>query len=876
MNISHAYLSETTKSNKKTKYSCISLFFYLSSFEFRFSLNRLKKNGFLAVCSFKPLNILAIIMKKCSTFLLTAIITCFFSTNLSFAQQTTGLLKGLISEPQGDPLPGVNITVQQLEGLIGTTTTSGGTFQLNLPDGDHTISFSYIGFESTEHTVSIEAGEVTEIELILNPKNNELQEIVVTENPSLTQPSLAVARAEFRTIPGGVNVTDLEMLNSKRSLTLKDAIGHEPGVIIQEFFGSNDQPRLNIRGSGIQSNPQQRGVQLLQDGVNINQADGTYVIGLLEPQAANHIEIKRGSNALEFGSATLGGAINMISKTGHNSTPLRLKLESGSFDMYNGALSGGHVFGKNDLYASVSYNQSDGFRQWNSSERLNATMNAGHKFSSNLESRVYLTFTDMSFDIPGPLNRQQLQTDAKKISAGVVPPSSIGPNVVRDQPGRTSQAFRIAQKTDYLINSKSSLEFSTRYQYLDDTFIYPITVGVKDSDSNDAGFGVAYNLNGSKHELKAGLFGSFGQIEREYFANENGRAGRQFADNTLWSANWGSFVHHRYSLTDKLRSMVGLQVVHNTRNNTDNFSTPDARPFYIAPQDQYGLFSAPALSLDQSYVAVNPKVGFMYETEAGARFYANVSRSYEPPTFDELINISGGNPNKSAEQFRAVELDAQEATTFEVGSRGAISRMNWNISLYHSRVSNELLTATDLFGISGTTRNYPDRTIHQGIEAGFSLALLRNVFGQTGDSFDLNASYTFSDFYFDEGAYKGNSIAGIPKHYIQSALEYNHPSGFFVNLNLEWLPEDTPTDHQNTLFQDGYALWGTRIGLHSARSFNVFVEGRNLLDTTYASSYLIRDVVTDPPPPALTPEDVTTFIPGSGRSFTAGICYFFN
>jgi len=31
---------------------------------------------------------------------------------------------------------------------------------------------------------------------------------------------------------------------------------------MQELFGGNDQPRLNIRGSGIQDNPVSRGVQL--------------------------------------------------------------------------------------------------------------------------------------------------------------------------------------------------------------------------------------------------------------------------------------------------------------------------------------------------------------------------------------------------------------------------------------------------------------------------------------------------------------------------------------------------------------------------------------------------------------------------------------
>ncbi|MDR8390727.1 TonB-dependent receptor [Aliifodinibius sp. S!AR15-10] len=794
----------------------------------------------------------------------------------TYAQDGNGRVQGVVYNQNGELLSDVNITVTDNGDSYGTATSDSGFFELELPAGTHSIELSYVGFETVKRTVTVYEGQVTKLSIILNSESQNLSEITVTGNPSLTQSAFANTKKLNYKIPGGVNITNLDKFNSQRSLTLKDALGAEPGVIIQEFFGSNDQPRLNIRGSGIQSNPQQRGVLLLQDGVRINQADGTYIIGLLEPQAADHIEVKRGSNALKYGSATLGGVVNMISKSGHNAEPLRLKLEGGSYNTYNGAVSTGHVFGNNDLYASLSYNQSDGFREWNSSDRLNATFNAGHKFSSDLESRLYFTFTDMAFDIPGPLNRQQMKSDATDINPGVNPPQSIGPNVVKDKPGRESRAFRIAQKTEYQINSNNSLQLSAHYQNLDDTFTYPITVGVKHSDSNGGGFDVRYSGMLGKHELNAGVFSSFGQTERRYFVNEGGQRGRQFADNSLWAANVGSYLNHRYAFTENFNSVATLQLVHSIRNNTDNLSNPDARPFYIAPKDQYGTFSAPAQSLDQSYWGFNPKIGFLYENESSFQLYGNVSRSFEPPTFDELINISGGNPNKSPEQFKAVELDAQEATTFEVGSRGSNNWFSWNISLYHSRVANELLTATELFGISGTTRNYPDRTIHQGLEAGLSFTLLRNLFTRSGDKITFDGSYTFSDFYFDEGAYEGNRIAGIPKHYINSAIEYSHPSGAFLNLNLEMVPTDTPTDHQNTLYQQSYALWGARIGIHSSNSINFFVEGNNLFDTTYASSYLIRDKVTDPPPQPLTPDEVTTFIPGSGRSLMAGFCYFIN
>ncbi|NGP86718.1 TonB-dependent receptor [Fodinibius halophilus] len=792
--------------------------------------------------------------------------------SLGFAQ--TGTVSGTILNQDDHPLQGVNITISNYN--QGTTTGPSGEFNLALPTGTHQLVISYIGYQKAVQDITIYKDQVINITIELDAEEYELGEITVKDNPSLTQTSVAAARAISYKTPGGVNVTDMQKLNSQRSLTLKDALVMEPGVIIQEFFGSNDQPRLNIRGSGIQSNPQQRGVQLLQDGININQADGTYIIGLLDPRAANHIEVHRGSNALEYGTATLGGAVNMISKSGYNASPLRLKLEGGQYKYAGGSLSSGHVFGNTDLYAVVSYNRSDGYRTWNSSERLNTTVNAGHQFSENLESRFYFTFTDMSFDIPGPLNAAQLNDDATIVNPGVNPPVSIGPNVVRDKPGRASQAFRFATKTKYRISNSSAFSVSAYYQLLDDTFTYPITVGIKDTDGNDGGFHAKYNTRFKNHELKLGLFGSLGDMNRRYYANIGGNKGKKYADNELRSANIGGFASHRYAFSDRLSSILSVQFSRNIRNNTDNFATPDQRPFYIAPKQKYGVFQAPARTLNQSYLGFNPKVGLIYKTTSGNRFYANVSRSYEPPTFDELINVSGGNPNKSPNKFEAKELDAQRATTFEIGSRGQYKRLAWSVSLYRSHVSDEILTTTDLFGISGTTRNSLDRTIHQGIEAGLKATLLQNIFTGNQDRLIWEGVYNFSDFYFDAGPYEGNAIAGIPKHYISSSMEYRHPTGAFLNVNVEWLPVDTPTDHRNTVKQQSYALWGFRMGLHSSKSLSFFIEGKNVFDTTYASSYLIRDVVTNPPPKPITPDHVTTFIPGTGRNFMAGFCYYIN
>lgn len=133
-----------------------------------------------------------------------------------------------------------------------------------------------------------------------------------------------------RDIAGGISVAVMQP-DVQKLETIKDALKFESGVVIQESFGANDQPRISIRGSETQSNPQRRGLYLLQNGIPVNLVDGTFIISIMNPALAESIEVYKGANTLRFGSASLGGAINFNSHTGRWTQGIRLKVGGGSF-----------------------------------------------------------------------------------------------------------------------------------------------------------------------------------------------------------------------------------------------------------------------------------------------------------------------------------------------------------------------------------------------------------------------------------------------------------------------------------------------------------------------------------------------------------------
>src|SRR3989344_2687745 len=113
---------------------------------------------------------------------------------------------------------------------------------------------------------------------------------------------LETARHRAEATPGGVSLVTAQAISTTANVTLADALSAAPGVVIQSFFGANDQPRVQIRGSGLQQNPVERGVLVLQDGLPLNGADGAYIVGLIDPRQAALVEVFRGYTANRLGS----------------------------------------------------------------------------------------------------------------------------------------------------------------------------------------------------------------------------------------------------------------------------------------------------------------------------------------------------------------------------------------------------------------------------------------------------------------------------------------------------------------------------------------------------------------------------------------------
>lgn len=507
-------------------------------------------------------------------------------------------------------------------------------------------------------------------------------EITVVEEGerTLTVPSLQEAQKEMDAIPGGVAVVDAETYQQGRVATLKDALEFTPGVSVQPRFGS-EETRLSIRGSGLQRTFHGRGLRLLQDGVPLNLADGSFDFQAVEPLAARYIEVFRGANALEHGSATLGGAINYVSRNGRDSGPFQVRTESGSFGYLRGQASAGFAGDRFDGFATVTHSSQDGYRVHSEQNNQRFLGNLGYRPSDAVESRFYLAGFHSLSELPGNLTRAELAADPRRAAAG---------NLALDQQ-RNFDLLRLSNLTTVLLGADSSLDLGGFWAIKD--LDHPI-FQVIDQRSNDLGAELRYensaNLWGRTNRLVFGLSPAVGKVHDNRFRNVAGNRGARTAQGVTTSTNVDFYAEDRHELHSRLSVSLGLQTSYARRDFADDFRNDG---------DQSDL---------QTFRGWSPKLGLLFQATPAVSLFANLSRSFEPPTFGELVNVGGNG---------LLALDAQSATTFELGSRGTARWLSWDVALYSARIANELLSLNDPQGNPLGTVN-ADRTRHSGAEVG--------------------------------------------------------------------------------------------------------------------------------------------------------------
>ena len=643
---------------------------------------------------------------------------------------------------------------------------------------------------------------------------------VIVEAPrtALTAATAADAKAQAALQPGGASIVDAESYKTGRASTWADMLGFAPGVFIQPRY-SGDESRLSIRGSGLQRTFHGRGVLVLVDGVPANLADGGVDYQAVAPILADHIAVYRGAQGQAYGSTTLGGSIAIESPTGRSASPVTVSAEGGSYAYARGTAAAASTNGRWDVWAGVTAAQAQGYRDHAQSQDQRVQGNVGYQVADHVENRLFLGWSNSISELPGSLTRAQFEDDPTQATA-----ASISGDQHRDYP-----LLRVADRFAY-DDGTNRLEAAVAYCRKD--LFHPI-FQVIDQLSHDGLGSLRYGFQSGANRLTVLATYGIGLTRAQQFVNANGDRGAQTDDAYQRSTNAVLDIGDELSL-GSMHLSAGVQLTRATREFDDQL---------------FGGSAGANASDSFVYRGANPRVGIRHEVAPNAQVYANVSRSYEPPTFGELVAVSG-TPG-------LLDLAAQKAITAEIGTRGESDRASWDVSAYYAWIRDELISYQVAPNISRTLN--AERSVHAGLEVGGDVVPVENL--ATEDRIRIRTSYLLNWFRFRDDAQFGNgAIAGVPPQWVRVEALYEWGAGWYAGPSTQ-IAQAGYVDHANTTQAPGWATVGAKAGYRARKGFSGWVEARNLLDKNYVQTYGVVTTAN---------ANSAVYLPGDGRSFYAG------
>lgn len=622
---------------------------------------------------------------------------------------------------------------------------------------------------------------------------------------------------------GSASFNAAEYWQEQRATNIKDIMDFIPGVFTQQRNGA-ESTRLSIRGSGLGRQFQGGGLLLLQDGVPLNSADGSFDFQSIDPWLIDYLSVFRGGNGIALGGSTLGGVIQLGSTQPDASQTNDIRLSAGSFGTQKGMFS--YTSGESSSFFRVraSHFNQDGFRVQNQQRSNRIDMQYFKAADTGFDQRVGIYHLNTQAELPSSLSRSLIAQD---------PRQSRGFNIF----GNFNRDITLTRLSYQLSNENLSATFFLAAKRLTN----PVFTYIN-RDSDDVGMNIAWQRGPHQLHLNA-QWGQQDELRRE---NEGGLPGakRLFRDQKAQTTTAG--YHYQLPLISKnntpiLNLDLAIQAIYAERNINESF--PEL------------------IHSSNSYSQINPRIALSFHPQTNVQWFTNLTRSFEAPSFAELNN--GNQPGINSPNQ---PIKAQSADTLEMGNRGFTQRFDWDISLYYSQIDNEFIRFRFPDGNTRTTN--ANQSIHWGLESLLRWQITQNLLTNS-DQLTITNSYQNNQFRLDNDIeFSNNKIPGIPEHYLQSRLEYKHPSGWQIIPNIEWVPSGYFIDLANTVKTDNYLLTGLSVIYKHSDKVHWYFDAKNLNNQTYISTTL--------PIPDAGGSDGNYFYSGEGRNFTTGLRWSFN
>lgn len=623
--------------------------------------------------------------------------------------------------------------------------------------------------------------------------------------------------------PGSAEIITQEELEVFQPLSTQEALARVTGVNVVETEGYGFFPRIGIRGL----NPDMsKKVLLLEDGAPVALGPYTDPAAYYSPpiERIERIEVLKGSGSLRYGPSTIGGAINYITKNPPFEPGGSVSLSGGNRGYWSTLAEYGGTWG--NAMGSISYlhKEGDGIRKNNDFRVDDLVIKAGFGIGDNQfvgakftyydqdSQSTYLGLTQLEYQENPRQNRAEHdRIDVERYSLDLNHEIQITPDITWRNLLYFNNTVRDWWREGFTFNP------ATGYNEMSDRTSGRLReFTVKGVDSR---LELAYEFFGLRSEADLGV-----RFHTEEMINKRvdgpagvptARSGTLREDDKREADAIAVFLQNRFHLTDRFALTPGLRVE--------------------SYRQKRSIYRWNNLDVNESAKISNtewvPGVGATYAFHDGAILFGGVHRGFAPPRVQDAVNNAA----------EAIDLKAERSLNYEIGLRGRLPHVSYEITGFRYDFSNQIVQASQAGGATSELTN-AGQTLNEGFEVGVDFEL------PWGFGLDVNWTHVATarlDSTRILGGIdrKGNRLPYAPRNLLNTALTYRQ-GPLRTALQYSYVGEQF-SDFENTVEGSpngrtgrisSFGVWNLSGDYQLTPSIALHASVKNLFDKDYISS----------------------------------------
>lgn len=767
-------------------------------------------------------------------------------------------ISGTVSEKSNTTLPGATIKLKNKS--AGTTADKQGKYQLtNLKAGNYTLLVSYLGYQTIEKSITINADQT--LDFVLVQSAFLADEVIVNATR---------ANEKSATTYKNISKTDIEQNNFGQDLPF--ILNNTPGVVVTSDAGAGvGYTGIRIRGSDASR------INVTVNGIpyNDSESQGTFWVNMPDfASSVDNVQIQRGVGTSTNGAGAFGGSLNIQTSSSSEVPYAEINNTYGSYNTLKNTVKVGTglIDGKWSFDGRLSRIKSDGFIDRAASNLKSYFLSGAYHGKTDILRVNVFSGTEETYQawngVPEAKLRGDIEglkehynnnlgylynTQADSLNLFNSDNRKYNQFLYKDQNDNYKQnhyqalyakqfneqlsfngALHLTQGEGYFEEYKNNQKLKNyglpnviaggstiertdlvRRRWLDNNF-YGLTYAFNYQPESNLNFtlGGAYNQYRGKH---------FGQVIWAQYASTSTND-YHYYDGKGDKDDFNSYFKVNYNPVTQLSLFADLQY----RNVKYDISGTDKNRKSLDYNNNYNFF--------------NPKVGATYFLNELSNFYASFSVANKEPNRDDFTNLKEGLAVPKPERLNNIEAGYRfKNTDFNVG-----------VNAYGMFYKDQLIFTGEINEYSDAYRQNVDKSYRIGLELDASYIISSHFAVNANAAFSRNKIKNYVDYVseYDNDFnlinvqatnYANPDISFSPNSVIFGELVYKLVAGFAIALQSKYVSKQYMDNTQNESRKlDAYWVNNARLGydfsLKGIKNINIGLLANNILNRKYESN----------------------------------------